>query len=214
MPSRLDDEATYFPDIEIPAMNRGAPVQARDGNIYWVVCRTSKKNPSQRVLDLLVSKDGGVSWEFLSHVASDEKAGFNETSLVETEGGDLVAFVRTENLDDHGVVVRSSNLGKEWEPWKDMGMVGHPYHGLRLSDGRVFLVYGYRHEPFGIRARLLDPDCTDFSGEEIVLRNDGGTRDLGYPWACLNGDGRILVVYYFNKDNGTRHIAGTFVDLD
>ena len=213
-PPQLENETSYFPGIQVPAMNRGAMVQARDGILYWVACRTPKKNTSHPVLDLLVSKDRGVNWEYLSPVASDDRSGFNETSLVETRNGDLVAFVRTESLDDHGVIVRSTNLGKDWEPWQDMGIIGHPYHGLRLPDDRIFLVYGYRHEPYGIRARVLDPDCTDFSGEEIVLRDDGGTRDLGYPWSCLTEDGRILVVYYINQNNGTRQIAGTFVAPD
>ena len=93
-------------------------------------------------------------------------------------------------------------------------MIGHPYHALRLPDDRVLLTYGYRHEPYGIRARVLDPECTDFSGEEIVLRDDGGGRDLGYCWSCLTADGRALVVYYFNEEEGARHIAGTFLELD
>ena len=146
-PPQLQNEAAYFPGISIPAMNRGAMVQARDGNLYWIVCRTPKDSSLQRVLDLLVSTDRGISWEYVSPVASDKRTGFNETSLVQTRNGDLVAFVRTENLDDHGVMVRTTSLGEKWEPWRDMGIIGHPYHGLRLPDDRIFLVYGYRHEP-------------------------------------------------------------------
>ncbi len=111
-------------------------------------------------------------------------------------------------------MVRSHDGGVTWEPWQDMGVIGHPYHALRLPDDRVLLVYGYRHEPYGIRARVLDPECTDFSGEEIVLREDGGSTDIGYPWACLTAEGRVLIVYYFNQENGTRHIAGTYLELE
>jgi hypothetical protein len=78
----------------------------------------------------------------------------------------------------------------------------------------VLLVYGYRHAPFGIRARVLDAECTNAeSADEIVLRDDGGNTDLGYPWATMITDQRALVVYYFNKANGPRHIAGTFIEL-
>jgi sialidase-1 len=33
-------------------------------------------------------------------------------------------------------------------------------------------------------------------------------------WATIMADGRILVVYYFNKDNGLRHIAGTILAIE
>lgn len=214
LPPQLEDQATYFPGVEIPAMNRGAMVQGSDGRLYWAVATAPREKPEQTMLNLLVSDTWGEEWEHAGPIARDDQVVFNETSLIETAGGDLVAFVRTAGFDDHGVVVRSRDRGKTWEPWQDMGIVGHPYHALRLPDDRIFLVYGYRHEPYGIRARLLDPECTDFSGEEIVLRDDGGSGDLGYPWSCLSADGRILVVYYFNREEGTRHIAGTFLELD
>jgi hypothetical protein len=214
VPPQIPDESTFFPGIPIPAMNRGAMVQGRDGNLYWAVARSPRENLHQTALDLMISRDRGLTWDHGGGIAADKEVVFNETSLIETPGGDLVAFARTSNFHDHGVVVRSSDQGKTWQPWQDMGIVGHPFHALRLPDNRVFLLYGYRHEPYGIRARVLDPECRDFSGEEIVLRDDGGNSDLGYPWACLTPDGRILAVYYFNQQDGTRQIAGTFLEIE
>ena len=213
LPPQIEDEATYFPGIPIPAMNRGKMVQARDGNLYWIVSRAPVADPPQTAIDLMISRDRGLTWEHGGPVASDERVVFNETSLIETAAGDLVAFVRTGNFDDHGVVVRSRDLGKSWEPWEDSGIIGHPYTAIRLPDSRVFLIYGYRHEPYGIRARVLDPECTQFDGEEIVIRDDGGNGDLGYPWACITADGRILTVYYINHSDGMRYIAGTFLEI-
>lgn len=214
LPPQTADQITYFGDIPIPAMNRGAMVQASDGRLYWAVATNPRQQPGRTVLDLMVSDTWGEEWEQAGRIAEDEKVVFNETSMIETAGGDLVAFARTADFDDHGVVVRSHDMGVTWEPWEDMGVIGHPYHALRLPDDRVFVVYGYRHEPHGIRARVLDPDCRDFNGEEIVLRDDGGGSDLGYPWACLAADGRVLVVYYFNEEDGTRHIGGTWLEID
>jgi len=209
----LEDQALCYPKLPVPAMNRGALLQARDGLVYWAVATAPKGNPAQTALDLLVSRTWGETWEHRSRIAADDRVIFNETSLIETAGGDLVALVRTARYQDHGVVVRSTDRGHTWEPWQDMGVIGHPYQGLRLSDGRFLLVYGYRHEPYGIRARLLDTEARDFAGPELVLRDDGGSGDLGYPWACQLGDGRVLVTYYFNQGDGTRHIAGTFLDV-
>ncbi|RYD88128.1 MAG: exo-alpha-sialidase, partial [Sphingobacteriales bacterium] len=75
-------------------------------------------------------------------------------------------------------------------------------------------VYGYRHKPFGIRARILNAECTDFkTAPEIILREDGGNGDIGYPWSVQLDKKRVLVVYYYNLDNNTRHIAGSILEL-
>jgi hypothetical protein len=140
---------------------------------------------------------------------------FNETSLYETPKGDLVAFMRTANFDDHTVVARSTDGGRSFQPWQDAGFQGHPHHALSLPGKRVLLVYGYRHEPFGIRARVLDADCGNVpTAPEIVLREDGGNGDIGYPWATLISKKQALVVYYFHRDNGTRHIAGSLLEVN
>ncbi len=147
--------------------------------------------------------------------ATDEKIHFNESSLYETPKGDLVAFMRTEDFNDHTAVARSTDHGKSFHRWEDSGFQGHPHYALRLPDKRVLLVYGYRHAPFGVRARVLDPECTNFaSAEEIVLRDDGGNGDLGYPWAVMLSKNRALVVYYFNQGDGTRYIAGTVLAIE
>jgi len=95
-----------------------------------------------------------------------------------------------------------------------MGFQRHPLNALQLPDRRVLLTYGYRHPPYGIRARILNPECTDFeSASEIILRDDGGSADLGYSWPVMIDKRHILVTYYFNRNNGTRHIAGTILEL-
>jgi hypothetical protein len=122
--------------------------------------------------------------------------------------------MRTENFNDHTAIARSTNHGQSFQPWQDAGFMGHPHYALALPNGQVLLVYGYRHPPFGVRARVLDPECSDISSShETVLREDGGNGDLGYPWAALLSKHKALVVYYFNLANGTRHIAGTFVSF-
>jgi sialidase-1 len=195
----------------LPSYNRGAMIQGKDGKVYWAVA-THSEMEGRTEIHLMVSEDGGVTWEYSGPMAQDKKVVFNETSLYETPGGDLVAFVRTAGFDDHTVIVRSKDHGKTWAPWEDAGFQGHPHFALSLPDDKVFLIYGYRHKPFGIRARVLNAECTDFAtAEEIVLREDGGGGDLGYPWATMTEDGKVLAVYYFNKANGTRHIAGSLL---
>jgi hypothetical protein len=158
LPPEGAGEVHDFPGIRLPVANRGAMVQASNGNLYWLVQRTLKRAPAPISLGLVVSRDRGITWEDAGVIASDERVEFNEASLIQTPCGDLVGFVRTDYFDDHGAVVRSTDMGKTWEHWQDMGVIGHPYHAVRLPDNRVFLVYGYRHPPYGIRARVLDLD--------------------------------------------------------
>src|SRR5436190_11610425 len=198
----------------VPAYNRGAMCEGRDGNLYWVVASSSTNAPQHAATHLLVSADKGQTWKYSCVVAQDSKTGFNETSVYETPKGDLVAFLRTEKFDDHACIARSNDRGKSFE-WQDAGFRGHPHHALQLPDKRVLLVYGYRHKPFGVRARLLNSECTDAaSAPEIILRDDGGNGDLGYPWCTMVSETRALVVYYFNREDRTRSISGTFVEVD
>lgn len=215
-PPHIAPEINFSPMGEpLPAYNRGALCEGKNGRIYWAVAANDQESSRKTSVHLLTSDDKGLTWNYQSVVAADEKVTFNETSVYETPKGDLVAFLRTANLDDQACIARSTDGGKTFGKWESMGFQGHPLNALRLPDNRVLLTYGYRHEPFGIRARILNAECTDFAtAPEMILRNDGGSTDLGYTWPVLLGNNRVLVIYYFNKEKGTRHIAGTILEID
>ncbi len=196
----------------VPAYNRGALYEAKDGRILWIVAAyDSTKKTSNH---LIVSKDKGFTWEYVAPVAEDAKVAFNEASVIETPNGDIVGFLRTAHFDDQAVISRSKDGGKTFK-WESMGFQGHPLNALPLPDNRVLITYGYRHKPYGIRARILNAECTDFAtAPEIVLREDGGNGDIGYTWPVQLDKNHVMVVYYFNKDNGTRHIAGTILQIE
>lgn len=199
----------------VPAYNRGALVEGRDGRLFWVVAATDQVEPRRKTSTfLLISDDAGATWQYSCPVAVDDKVSFNETSIYETPAGDLVAFLRTADHEDEACIARSTDGGKTFGPWEGMGFQGHPLHALRLPDNRVLLTYGYRHEPMGIRARVLNAECTDFAtAPEIVLRDDGGGFDLGYSWSVLVDDRTVFVAYYFNT-GGVPDIAGTLLAIE
>ena len=211
-PPHIEPEINYNAyGIPVPAYNRGALYEAKDGRILWIVAASdSVKKTSNH---LIVSKDKGITWEYVAPVAVDDKISFNEASVIETPKGDIVGFLRTAKFEDQAVISRSTNGGKTFK-WESLGFQGHPLNALRLPDNRVLLTYGYRHKPYGIRARILNPECTDFAtAPEIVLRDDGENGDIGYTWPVQVDNNRVLVVYYFNKENGTRYIAGTILKI-
>lgn len=197
----------------VPAYNRGALYEGKSGRVFWAVAATDA--PQKTSVHLISSDDKGVSWNYLSPIAVDEKISFNETSVYETPKGDLLAFLRTAGYGDQACIARSTDGGKTFSKWESMGFQGHPLNALRLPDNRVLLTYGYRHRPYGIRARILNAECTDFAtAPEIILREDGGSADIGYTWPVMLDKNRVLVVYYFNTDNGTRSIEGTILRIN
>lgn len=216
MPPRAQgEERVDIFGAPLPAFNRGALCEGADGRLYWAVAVQAPNPPSRTEVHLMISSDKGTTWQDSAVIARDPKATFNETSMYETPSGELIAFLRTAGLNDHLCIARSKDHGRTFAPWEEVGFQGHPFHVTRLPDGRALLVYGYRHPPYGIRARVLDPECIDLLGApEVVLRDDGGAIDLGYPWATVLGKDRALVVYYFNQADGPRTIAGTFLKLE
>ncbi len=199
--------------IPVPAYNRGALCEIKDGRIFWAVAVNDRKGKTS--VHLLISEDKGMSWKYSCPIAEDQKITFNETSVYETPKGNIVAFLRTAAFDDQACIARSVDGGKTFGRWASMGFQGHPLNTLRLPDGRALLTYGYRHPPFGIRARILNTECTDFSdAPEMILRDDGANGDIGYTWPVMIDSKHILVVYYFNNENGARHIAGTIMEME
>ena len=107
---------------------------------------------------------------------------------------------------------RSEDNALSWRidtvPAPDLGE-GNPPSMISLADGRVCLTYGYRAAPFGVRARISADGGRTWQ-DEIVLRNHGGGRDVGYPRSVQRSDGKVVTVYY-NHDTplGDRYIAAT-----
>lgn len=202
--------------LHAPVHIRGFPQELSDGDVVLPV-------QGRGVGSILAaSSDGARTWQFRSVSAPNEEGeslhAFNEWSVYETAAGDLVGFVRSGRHPDKGGgylwTVRSSDKGLTWTAPKREEVWGHPYFALRLPSGNVLLVYGYRRPPYGIRCRVLDPECSDPSGaDEFVLRDDGGGHDLGYPHAALMPDGRVFVIYYFHdRQGGQRFCAGSIIE--
>jgi len=209
-PAVLGNKTTSITGGPLPAYNRGALCEMRDGTILWAVACHDTTSPLRTSVHLLRSRDGGISWDYSAPIAADPKLSFNETSVLELRDGTIAAFLRTEGNGQKAGLGVSRDGGKTFEPWQDLGWAGLPQQAIQLKAGGILLVYGYRQKPFGVRARLVADDLSDVkTAPELVLREDGGSADLGYPWAVQLEDGRVLVVYYMNVANEHRHIAAT-----
>ncbi len=157
--------------------------------------------------------DGGKTWSFVSYIA-DEPPGYSiMPSTVRLADHGLLSAVRVRDGDRSWIEAYfSPDDGEHWQlrnkPAPDTGE-GNPAAMLKLADGWICITYGVRAKPFGMRARLSRDEGRTW-GKEIVLRGDGGGRDLGYPRSVQRADGKVVTVYYFNDDPlKTRYIVAT-----
>jgi sialidase-1 len=65
----------------LPAYNRGALCEGKDGRVFWVVAATDKETPKKTSNHLLISDDKGLTWKYASEVAKDDSVTFNEASV-------------------------------------------------------------------------------------------------------------------------------------
>ncbi len=160
--------------------------------------------------------DGGRSWKFVAWIGDEPKGYAIMPSTARLGPRELLTAVRCrEGAKSWIATYRSRDDGASWRPdgvpAPDLGE-GNPASLIRLADGRLCLTYGYRAAPYGIRARL-SRDGGRTWGKEIVLRADGGGRDLGYPRSAQRRDGKVVTVYYFHDAPRTdRYIAATIWD--
>jgi hypothetical protein len=62
---------------------------------------------------------------------------------------------------------------------------------------------------------VLSKDGGRTWGKEIILRDDGGGRDVGYPRSVQRPDGRVVTIYYYHDQPKTdRYIAATIWNPD
>ena len=155
------------------------------------------------------SYDDGRTWVEPSIVAYDPdgEMGFGEPPLVRLSSGRLLTMMRTSG---HLYQAYSTDDGWTWQGLKRSPIWGFPAHCMEIGDGRVLCVYGYRRDPYGVRAAFSDDEGETWDiDHEVVLRDDGLHRDLGYPSSTRRRDGSILTVYYFHGSDGVRYIGGT-----
>ena len=143
------------------------------------------------------STDEGRTWQPLGTVPYPE--GINgdlchEPHVVELDNGELLGAVRVHN-PFRTMLTRSSDGGKTWSVLEESGMNGAPPHLLKHSSGAIVCVFGYRSEPYGERARVSYDNGHTWS-DDIVLRDDGPSGDLGYPASIELADGSIMTIYY------------------
>ena len=179
------------------------------------------------------SLDGGTEFHFMTFITPENDPFNNASGEYETtpayggqrwfyprplmlDNGRILCSLRCQR-DPEGVmwseVYKSDDGGRTWAFLSRINDFGSPASLVKMSDGRVVAVYGYRLPNQGIRATVSEDDGATW-GPELIVRDDGGSWDLGYPNVWEVEPGKVGCIYYFNsKDDpfqltgGKRHIA-------
>ncbi|CAN5172792.1 hypothetical protein BH10PLA2_BH10PLA2_38280 [soil metagenome] len=177
----------------------------------------SKKNEREGRVICAATNDGGKSWGLRSAIGPEPEGYSIMPSTVRLSPRALVTTIRRLDKKPSFLEAWSSkDDGKSWSLAN--GRIaetgeGNPPALLRLQDGRLCITYGVRSAPYRMAAKFSSDGGKTWS-KEVVLRADGGGRDLGYPRSIQRPDGKVVTIYYFwDKQSGPeRYIAATIWD--
>lgn len=170
--------------------------------------------------------DGGQNWDFVAWIGLEPEGFSIMPASVRISDNEILVTTRRRE-DSHRFIdaYLSKDNGATWSPLpnpvESCGQ-GNPPAMLKMKDGRICLIYGYRaleediknnRDKSEIRAKISNDNGRTWS-KDYVLRDDGSGKDLGYPRVVQRADGKIVALYYFmDKDTGPeRYIAATIWD--
>jgi hypothetical protein len=182
------------------------------------------------------SIDDGTLFEFLSFITPERDPLHGGLHNMYPRGlmlpnGRILCTVRVDRHwsgDMWTELYKSDDGGKTWQFLSRVTEFGAPGAPLLLKDGRLVLVYTYRLPEPGMRAIVSEDEGATWGGE-IIIRDDAGSWDIGYPRAWEAEPGKIGVIYYYNdKDDpiqvkpqgslwgagGVRYIARSLFSID
>ena len=147
--------------------------------------------------------DSGKTWKLVSWIGPEPEGFSIMPASLRLSETDILVTVRVREATGRWIgTYLSTDNGAGWEYLNeavpDAG-VGNPPAMIQLQDGRICLLYGYRAEPYSIRA-VLSGDGGRTWSDPITLRDGGNSWDVGYVRAVQRPDGKVVAVYYFTDE--------------
>jgi BNR repeat-like domain len=222
-----------LPLCGLPALTGNSSSMLREDGMHLMGLTVTRDGGWTNQPIVYASSDG-MTWRFLSTIVptADDGSSWSDRrrpfifgairyiypKLVPLADGRILCGLRFQREADGVIwteVHESGDGGRTWSYLSRVGDWGAPGDIIEMQDGRIACVYGYRLPPYGIRSRTSEDGGRTW-GPEQVLRDDGGSWDLGYPRVIEHEEGRLLTVYYMNlasdpkqTNGGIRHIAWT-----
>ena len=223
----LDRCRTWQGPYTLPTFGRAGLLSRTDyiveGKDRVTVFTTAQKESGGEGQPLCIrTTDGGRTWHLVGWIGPQPPAGYGYAIMPATvalKGGGYLSMIRRGGIFDGEKrwwleAFLSPDDGRSWymldQPRIDNA--GNPATLTRLDSGAIAMTYGWRHAPYGIRARISQDEGQTW-GPEIILRCDGASWDLGYPRTVQRPDGKCVTVYYFHHpEQQERYIACTIWD--
>ena len=143
------------------------------------------------------SSADGETWSKVSEVFGTNEVlvdQLNEPNAIVLKNGKMIVAVRSES----GIyIAESTDGGVTFSNKRALlpAAKSTPPHLMQMTDGTLVLSYGYRSEPYNIRA-IVSKDNGESWSNEIELTSGGVDWDFGYPSTIERGNGELLTVYY------------------
>lgn len=190
--------------------DRAFAVRTDDGGLTWEMLGYITDDPARSVMPSTVSLPDGTLVTALRRRRDTLLVSPEEAEKIKAEGG------KPPCNQDNWIEIRGSyDRGRTWEFFtrgavtSTVGHNGNPPAMVALPDGRLVLAYGYRGPVSAIKARISE-DGGKTWGDEIILRDDARTHDIGYPRMVVRPDGKLVTIYYYTtKDMPEQHIEAT-----
>lgn len=212
-----------LPTFGRPELQARTDYLVEDKNTLTAFLTAAKENGREGQPLCIRTADGGKTWNLVGWIGPQPPVeGYGYAimpSTVRLDSGAYLSMIRRGGQFDGErrwwiEAFLSPDKGKSWymldKPYIDTA--GNPASMIKLKDDRLALTYGWRHDPYGIRAMISDDDGQTW-GPELVLRHDGASWDLGYPRTVQRNDGKCVTVYYYHHpDQPERYIAATIWD--
>ena len=208
--------------------NWNGPFKLPDFGFKGIAARTDYIADGQRELTIFLTaaKSNGREGRVLCARTTDGGLTFKLVGMVgpEPEGNDFAIMPSSLRLSPRSILTlvrhrrwieayRTDDNGATWKhvvrAVPDTGR-GNPPSLAKLTNGQFVVTFGYRAEPYGIRARVSHDQGQTWSND-VVLRSDASDWDLGYTRTVQRPDGKLVTVYYYNDAKSTERYIGATI---
>ena len=147
-----------------------------------------------------ISDDNGKTWQIIGQIPpppGHENANCHELHAAETENGDLIVQIRACRKGECITRTWQTESMDGGATWSEPHYIcdGFPSFLQRTRNGNLLMTYGWRKEPFGVRA-MFSADGGKTWSEELIIHDRGLNRDLGYPSTVEMPDGTFFTLWY------------------